>query len=71
MNIKPLKLNSKQTIELSKIFLDIGKAAFLASVAGYFIPPLVERDVELTTLALGLLSSLTSITIGLILLRKG
>jgi len=63
------KLNRKQLDELAKVFLDIGKAAFIGSVAAFFIPSLVGRDVSPSALIAGVAISLTSIAIGVILLR--
>lgn len=63
-------LNDQQLIELAKLFLDIGKAVFLGSVAAFFIPTLVNASVSVGTLVIGLLSSLTCIIIGIILLKN-
>ena len=65
------RLNSLQLIELAKVFLDLGKAMFLASVAAYFIPSLTDQEIPTSTLVNGLIGSLTSIAIGVILLSKG
>lgn len=69
MKFKSPKLNRKQLDELAKVFLDIGKAAFIGSVAAFLIPSLVDRDVSTNALIIGALLSLTTIAIGVILLK--
>lgn len=64
------RLNTKQLGELAKLFLDIGKAIFLGSVAAFFIPTLVDKEVSIITLIIGLLSSLTFVVVGIILLKE-
>lgn len=63
------KLNNQQLSELAKLCFDIGKAIFLGSVGGFFIPSLVGKDVSPTTLVIGIFASLTFIITGVILLR--
>lgn len=65
-----LKLNVKQLEELAKLCLDIGKAVFLGSVAAFFIPSLVNKNVSPITLIVGLLASLTFVIVGVILLKE-
>ena len=64
------RLNTKQLAELARLFLDTGKAIFLGSVAAFFIPTLVDKEVTAITLIVGLVSSLTLVIIGIILLKE-
>lgn len=70
MKIRISKLSTLQLHELAKVCLDIGKAIFLGSVAAFFIPTLVDKEVSILTLLIGLLSSLTFVVIGVILLKE-
>lgn len=71
MKLNLLKLNNLQFYELAKVFLDIGKAIFLASVVTYFIPTVTDKEVPLPAFIIGLIGSLTFIVTGVILLSKG
>ena len=50
--------------------MNIGQAVFLASVAAFFIPTLVASDVSPLIFIEGLISSLTLITFGIIILKE-
>lgn len=71
MKFKLPRLNAIQLRELAKVFLDIGKAIFLGSVVAFFIPSLVDKEVPISGFLIGLFSSLTSITVGIIILSRG
>ena len=69
MKYSSFKPNRKQLDKLADVCLDVGKTVFLGSVAAFFIPTLVDKDVSSQTLVVGVVIALTFTMIGVILLR--